>query len=358
MRRRWLIGLALLATLAGCDKGKPVIVLYSDQDRAVVEPLIQEFTKAKGIDVQVEYAPPESLQNGTGLSARLREEAGNPKADLYWGAGPYVMEKLISDNLLDSVADASLENIGRPFRQPDMLWAGLGARVRVLVYHSRRFPQGNPPRSLAALGQSAWKGRCALADPRRNANASYHLLCYFAAYGEREGAQLLRAIRTNQVLLLPDENAVIEAVASGKADWGITDSDRATEAMRSKKPIDFLVPDQGVQDTADALDKPPNTLPPLGTPVLPYPVALLRNRPHKRDSYLLRDFFFSPQTALKLAEKMPGALSTRRATSDNPPGKKDGQITNAHNLRFVTLSPEKLRDARSAFTLALADALP
>ena len=350
-------GSAALAALwlSGCTKGQPAITLYSDMDQSVVEPLIAPFRQDNQIAVTVVYADPKTLASGAGLSDRIRDESEAPQADLYLACGPQAAQKLQSLGMLEASGSAFATQTAAPFRDMNFFWTGVGGRVRVIVYNAARFKGKKPPVSIASAVLPEWKGRAAWADPRKNDNANYHLLNYFAAYGAEDGTHLLEKFKANAVQFLPDENAVIEAVADGKADWGMTDSDLATAAVTAKKPVDYLVPDQDDFSTSDALGQIRGVgVPTLGAAALPMPICLIARRSHIQEPGKLLEFLLAPQTALRLAQDHPNLLMTRAGIEADKPGKEAGHLTHPDKLRFAQPGPDKLKEMRAQLTLALS----
>ena len=349
--------LAFILLLTGCGQGKPSVTLYTDMDRRIIEPLIQQFQQEKKITVTVVYADPQSVQQGTGLSGRLLAESGSPKADVYWAASPLGMESLVKNGLVQPVGGRAFAETAPGFRDIKGAWTGLTGRVRVLVYN-KSLAQNRLPKSIAALSRPEWKGRVAFADPRSNGDAKYHLLTYFAAYGEEVGGRLVEAMKSNQIQLLPTETAVVEAVANGSADWGVTDSDAATAAVLAKKPVDYLVPDQEPFSTSDALGQSRGSgVPTLGVPALPCPVSLVGSITNNIELQKFIEFIFAPQIALKISETDPTLLMTRAGAKEDKPGKAGGKLVHADKLEFTTLGMSNLEAVRPPLTLALSHVL-
>ncbi|HZP81444.1 MAG TPA: extracellular solute-binding protein [Chthonomonadaceae bacterium] len=342
---RWIgRGLAIcgvLALLAGCGSSDPGLTLYSDQPQAVVEPLVKQFETEQHVPVHVVYASAGEVARGKGLSERVRAEAGAPQADLYWACGPAAIEKLRQDGLLEKRQNFSTAQIAAPFRSPDSLWHGIGTQVRVLLYNTRLVRPDRAPRSIASLAQPAWKGRGAMADPRANGSANYHILYLFATLPPNEASALLTAMKANAVQFLPDEAAVVEAVSSGKAAWGVTDSDLAITAVKAGKPVRFQVTDQEPFATAEALGKVKESVPTIGTPLLPAPLAILKGTTHLEKAWQFVDFMTSPQTAARLAELLPARLPTHTELLN---GLQDEQI-NPLKLKTLPVTASDIMDA-------------
>ena len=331
------------------------MILYSDVDRSIVEPIAQAFEQEKKIAVTVTYATPEDLKDDSGLSRRVRDETSENKIDLYLARSPLSVQQLTSDEMLENVSNMMTVQVAPAFRESEMRWVGVRARVRVLVFHKNKKLKAKLPFSIAAMIRPEWKGRVAIADPRKFNSSHYHLLTYFVAYGEREGKEFLMKIHKNGVQLLEDDLTVVAAIKEGKADWGIVDSDVAQKAISAGEPLDFSFLDQKAFSTSDALDrtKGGNSLPTLGTPALPLPLALLKNRPHKKEGRDFVDFFVSPRMSFLLEQKTPQLLSTRTAISTGDTGKSGGTITNPQSLKFAVVSTSEISKINAAFLVAL-----
>ena len=75
-----------LINAGGCtpekDTAQPVVVIYSSLDRTFSEPILLEFERKTGIDVQVVYDT-ESTKS-VGLANRIRAERRRPRCDVFW----------------------------------------------------------------------------------------------------------------------------------------------------------------------------------------------------------------------------------------------------------------------------------
>jgi iron(III) transport system substrate-binding protein len=352
---RWaaaLLSAVLCGSLLGCPGDtRPRVVLYSDQDRAVVEPLMRRFTQDTGVVVDVKYADAKAARDGTGLSQRLRDEQAKPGGDLYWGCDPTVAVELMQDSVVDRGSRAAMDQMAKPYVDPQSPWTGLGARARVLLMNTRLVPKARTPKSFFCLAQPDWQNRCAMADPRTNGAARYHIAVMFAALPEVEATEMLRRMKDNGVQFLPDEAAVVAAVAEGKAAWGVTNSDLAEAAVRAKKPVRYVAPDQETDSTRNALGGGHIDVPTLGTPVLEEPLLLITRRPHLADSQRLYDYLISGQTAQHLAELQPLCLPTHKALLEQPGAVRSVGALNPHKLKACVLSNESVEAVHTKVAL-------
>jgi ABC-type Fe3+ transport system substrate-binding protein len=346
-----------LTTLAGCTGGKPGIVMYSDQDKSVVEPLIKQFSAQTNLPVNVVYADAEQVNGGQGLSQQIRQESTSPQADLYWANSPPAMFELARDTLLDHYGTSLSDKIAPPFRDVEKYnWVGIGVRGRVILYNTQHIKPGHIPLSVACLAQPQWKGGV-MADPRTSGSAHFHFAYLYAILGPTDMTDLLTRIRDNNVEFLPDEAAVVDAVANGKADWGVTDSDVAIAAKRAGKPVDYTFTDQHENSTADAMGKEHGEVPSFGTPLLFSPIGLIRGRPHVGEARRLYDFLCQPRTALSLLEIQPTRMPTHSDLLAGPPGERKSQHVDPTKLNTTKVDPNKIHANETKFDLMLSEVL-
>lgn len=356
MGRLRLGALALVAmwSLTGCGGSKSSIVLYSDQSKTLVDPLVKQFTKESGIAVDVVYATPEELKTGQGLSTRILEERDAPKADLYWACDPSAAEDLAEDKIFDKIKWEIAQNFDQAFRGES--WLGLGGWGRVLLFNKTLVPAGSVPTSLLSLTDPHWKGRCAMADPRLSGSARYHIALMYALMREEDGKNALQQMKENEVLFTPTEQEAVDAVVSGKVAWAIVNSDLAEAAMRAKKPVTYIVPDQGINSTSHAFDKTRDDIPTLGTLLLSAPLAKIHSNNMYADTNKLIDFLTSAQIALKMADLAPTRLPTHVAL-ERAPDKKNPHALDPEKARIEIKKYDQLRSVQSQVALALSKVL-
>ena len=348
--------------IMGCtDKSKPTLLVYSDLDRRVVDPLVQQFQKEQQMDVQVKYAEPKTVQSGEGLSSKIREEGSDAQVDAYWANDQEAIWNLQNDGLLYSIGNESTVQVADKFREPKSFWVSIGARVRVLLYNKKLVNSKQIPQSLASLSQEMWKGRCGIADPRTNSSSRFHFLYLLAILKEREVTRLLEKIKGNAVQLLPDENAVVEAVASGKLAWGVVDSDLAKAAMKAKKPVAFVIADQVTHSTADAMGLSHSSTPTVGTPVLLSPFTVFKTAPHRPGAKILHDFLLSQNISKRWAELQPDRLPTQNTLLEHEldqSNKRDGTFIDILSVNTLEVSQETLISLRPQLLLLLKQIFP
>lgn len=326
----------------GCGGKEPGVELYTDMDAAIVTPLVAQWKNELGVPINVTYADnPALVEKGVGLSQRIMEEKDSYKTDVYWGRDPATMQKLADDGVTDPTNSAEMLTFPENCRNTEGHWFGFGARVRVVVYNKQALGSKKPPESLVAMTRPEWKGKTALADPRASGSSQYHLAVLYTAFSDSDANTLLSKFKDNAVQILPTEAAVIEAVASGKAAWGITDSDLAEKAAADGK-IGYLATDQADHSTSRALNKPDGDVFTLGTPALPYPVALINARHSEFEGEKLFHIIQRLTSSVTLSKVAPNVLPTHTSLLENPPSSRKGHPLNLSKLRFSPAKPAEI----------------
>lgn len=190
------------------------LIIYSGRSKALVDPVVQKFENQTGLRVQVKYG------GTTQLAVALMEEGTRTPADLFWAqdAGALgavgragVLRELPSD-ILDIVPDGLRNSSGN--------WVATSGRARVLAYSTSRASSGEVPESVFDLADERYKGRIAWAP----ANGSFQsfVSAMIQAYGYDATRDWLYAIRNNEAKNYANNNAILQGIAAGEADFGIT----------------------------------------------------------------------------------------------------------------------------------------
>ena len=194
---------------AGDDPGE--LVIYSGRSESLVDPIIQQFKEATGIDVQVKYA-------GTGaLAATLLEEGGNSPADVFYAQDPgglaavaEMMTRLPSD-IIGMTPEWARSAGGR--------WVGITGRARVVVYGTDEVTEADLPDDLWGFTEPSWEGRVGWAPTNGSFQAMVTALR--VGWGEERTEEWLRAMLDNDVQVYPKNTPQVAAAAAGEIDVGL-----------------------------------------------------------------------------------------------------------------------------------------
>jgi iron(III) transport system substrate-binding protein len=210
----------MVALLAGCasftassqaeDAGR--LVIYSGRSESLVAPVIEQFSQASGVKVDVRYG------NTAELAATLLEEGKNSPADIFYAQDPGGLGAVAMAGLLAELPEELLNKVDNRFRSADGLWVGISGRVRVVVYNTQRLqPQDLPP-DLFGFTDPRWKGKIGWAPT--NASFQAMVTAMRQMWGEEKTRAWLTGILANQPVVYDGNTAIVAAVGSGEIEVG------------------------------------------------------------------------------------------------------------------------------------------
>jgi iron(III) transport system substrate-binding protein len=194
------------------DASGPLVV-YSGRGEDLVGPIIERFTAATGIEVNVRYG------NSAEMLLLIQEEGANSPADVYYSQGAGFLGILSNDGGLAPVPADVLSLVPEGLRSPNGDWVGLSGRARVIVYNTDRLSADQVPGSLTELSDPIWKGRIGWAPT--NASLQDHVTAMRVMIGEEATETWLRGIMENAVPYT-NNGSILDAVASGEVEIGLT----------------------------------------------------------------------------------------------------------------------------------------
>ena len=294
--RALALAVAVVAALAACGR-EPTVTVYVSADESVARPVFERFERETGIRVDAKFDT--EATKTTGLANLLRAEKDRPRADVFWSNEQAANVALAAEGVTapptgSPEATAAIARWPAAWKAADGTWAALAGRARVVVYAPDRVT--DPPRTWTALIAPRWKGRIAMADPRFGTTRGHFgamkaywdanaLPGYFEAFAE--------GLAENAPMLLTSGNAgVVDAVARGEADIGLTDTDDVLAAQARGLKVAMAFPRHARDEAAVG----------GGTFVIPNTVAAVARGPHPREAGRFLAWFLTDATERQLAD--------------------------------------------------------
>jgi len=204
-----LLALAVVAFGGGAD-----VVVYNGRSQYGDEAAFKSFEDATGKRIE--------LRGGTApeLFERLRSEGSETPADLLVTTDLANLWRAKEAGLLAPVRSPKLdEQVPEPYRDPDGDWYGMSLRVRTPM-RSTNVPE-DAVRTYEDLGDARWKGRLCLRTSNNEYNQSF-VADMLAKRGREKTRSLLESWMANEPRILGSDVDVLEAIASGRCDVGLT----------------------------------------------------------------------------------------------------------------------------------------
>ncbi|MHC4427974.1 MAG: ABC transporter substrate-binding protein [Planctomycetota bacterium] len=267
-------------------------MLYASADSHLARAVVEAFEAESGL--RVGLVTDTEATKTTGLAQRIRAERARPQADVFWSSEVFWTIRLAEEDLLAPYHGETTSDWPARYRDAGHRWHGFAARARVIVYAPDRVEP--PPRTWMDLTREEYRGRIVMADPRFGTTGG-HLGAMKAFWDGRVMpgyyAAFLEGLADNEVRLHPGGNAgVVQAVADGEADVGLTDTDDVWAAKTRGLGVHLVYP-RHIADT----DKPGG-----GTLLIPNSVALVAGAQHPEAAAVLIEFLLSETVERMLAE--------------------------------------------------------
>ena len=290
--------------LCACRRDdQPSVVLYVSADEHIARKIIDQFEAQTGVTVLM--VGDTEAKKTTGLAERLRAEKTNPRADVFWSSEIFMTIDLANENLLEPYRSQSAANWPTSWKDSQRRWFGFAARARVVVYAPDRVSPEHLPKTWMNLTHDRFKNRLVMADPRFGTTGGH--LGAMKAYWDRKAmpgyyAAWVEGLAANRVRLLPSGNAgVVEAVAKGEADIGLTDTDDVWAAQARGLNVQLIYPDHNLGEGESG----------IGTLLIPNTVAKIKNGPNPKQAEQLIDFLLSEGVERMLAESVSHNIPLR-----------------------------------------------
>jgi iron(III) transport system substrate-binding protein len=200
------------AGTAAAPAAEPLVV-YSGRNENLIAPLLDRFTAASGIPVEVRYG--ETAE----LAATLFEEGEATPAGVFVSQDAAALGALAAAGRLTPLPDDVVGRIPTIYRDPEGRWVGLSGRARVLVYNTREIAPDALPASLDEVGEPRYRGRFGVAP--LNASFQAQVAAYHALEGAEATAELLSRIAANEPRTFPNNGAIVQAAIAGEIDFGL-----------------------------------------------------------------------------------------------------------------------------------------
>jgi iron(III) transport system substrate-binding protein len=202
-----------LSACASTAAAKPErLVVYSGRSESLVGPMIEQFTAASGIQVDVRWG------STAELAATLLEEGRNSPADVFYAQEPGGMGAVYE--LLSPLPAGFAENVDPSFKDDNGRWVGVSGRARVIVYNTDKFSPADLPEDIWAFTGPEWKGRIGWAPT--NASFQTMVTAMRHTWGDEETRQWLAGILANEPIDYDKNTSLVSSVAAGEVDIGFT----------------------------------------------------------------------------------------------------------------------------------------
>src|SRR3954454_5517831 len=233
------------------------------------------------------------------LYERIRSEGSDTPADLLVTTDLATLWRAKEAGMLESVSTQALQaQVPTEYRDPDEEWWGLSLRIRTPMRSTERVREG-VIEHYEDLGKPQFKGKLCLRTSNNEYNQSF-VADRIAKHGKGATETMLRSWMANDPQILGSDVDVLEAIAAGRCDGGLTNHYYLGRILKDKPdfPVAPAWPDQDGAGAHTNLSG----------------VALVKGTEHKPDAVALMEWLTSPPAQEEIV-----ANSELAANPDVPP---------------------------------------
>jgi iron(III) transport system substrate-binding protein len=285
IRRTALLACALLA-LGGCSRDdRTVLTVYSPHGPELLKYFEDEFEKAHPkIDVQwVDMGSQEVLD-------RVRAEAANSQADVWFGAPAEAFDRAARENLLEAYIPTWQNSVPVAAHDSQDRWYGTYLTPEVIAYNTQAVKRDDAPKDWDDVLDPRWKGKILIRDPI----ASGTMRAIFGAIVARSvartgspeaGYEWLRKLDANTREYTLNPTILYQKIGRQEGVITLWDMpDIATLQQRFNIPVDYIIPASG-------------------TPLLVDGIAVVKGTKHPAEARLYYEFVTTGEAMKAAAEK-------------------------------------------------------
>jgi iron(III) transport system substrate-binding protein len=228
-------------TAGGDEELTGDLIIYSGRREPLLEPVIEAFEEATGIDVSVKYGSTAELGNA------LIEEADNARADIFVGTDAAAAESLRARGVFATFDDPALDAIDAAYRADDGSWVGVSGRARVIMYNTDLVAADALPDSVFDLTAPEWDGKVAIPSTT-NSSFTAWVSSLRTLVGDQETNALLEGLKDNSVTVLREHTDVRNAVGNGEFAIGLVNHYYYQLEKAEGSPVGVIYPDQAADE--------------------------------------------------------------------------------------------------------------
>ncbi len=190
------------------------LVIYSGRSESLIQPIIDQFATATGIQVEVRYG------STSEIAGVLLEEGVNSPADVFYAQDPGGLGAVSQAGLLAPLSAELLARVPARFAAEDGTWVGISGRARVVVYNTSVItdPATELPQDIFDFIDPVWNGRIGWAPT--NGSFQAMVTAMRSVWGEEKTAEWLTGIQANNPVVYDGNTPIVSGVATGEVDVG------------------------------------------------------------------------------------------------------------------------------------------
>ena len=215
------------------------VVVYTSRAEALFKPIVDAFNK------EYPFVTVTVLSGGNPqLAARILEERGDPKGDVFINSDSMQMVDLETKGLFQPNPSALVSSVPLDLRAENGSWTSLTFRGRVIMYNTELLSAEEAPKSVFDVIDPKWSGQIGSADSTNGAMMA-QIAVIRRVLGEERAAQFVRGLVANDTRFYSSGHTdVRKAVGAGEYKLGLVNHYYYFLQKAEGSPVGLVIPDQ------------------------------------------------------------------------------------------------------------------
>ena len=240
-----LAGAALLLAAFGASAQKTQLTVYTALATDQIKAYQTAFEKANPT-IEIDW-----VRDSTGIvTAKLRAEKSNPKADVVMGLAATSLAILAEEGMLVPYAPAGLNRIVPQYRDSKNppAWVGMDVWGATICFNTAEAGKRNIPKpeTWKDLTKPVYKDQIVMPHPASSGTGFFDVSAWLQIWGEKDGWAYMDGLHQNIAQYMHSGSRPCAAAANGEYVVGISFEYRANREKAQGKPIELVFPKEGL----------------------------------------------------------------------------------------------------------------
>lgn len=248
MNTNWLKKFILTSSIAatcGVWASPTTLTVYTAFETDDLTTFKKSF-ESKNPDIKINW-----VRNSTGIiSAKLKAEKDNPRADVIWGVSVTDVEHLKREAVLEPFTPSDLDKIPAKFKDKAVppSWVGTNGYVAAMIYNTAEGKKLNipQPQTWEDLTKPEYKGRIVMPNPAASGTGFLCISGWIQAWGEEKAWAYMDKLHQNISVYTQSGSAPAVQASRGEALVGIAFELRGARLLADGAPIAISLPKEAL----------------------------------------------------------------------------------------------------------------
>lgn len=266
MRRRIFVSAAVTVAIAlgisacGLDAGggggssSQSLTVYTSRPTTITDGVVEKFEEEHP-DIKLNLLTLGAQE----VADRVRAEAGQPQADVWWGGTPQQFDQGVKADLLEPFKEAIVDRVPEEYRGEDNLWLAEQKLAEVIAYNNEMLDPEEAPRDWDDLVSAKYKDKILIRDVAPSGTMRSIFGAMILKYGTAEdpagGYEWLKKLDSNTKDYTANPTDLYLRIQRQEAPLTVWNLQDIMNQQKAGVPFTPVMPDSGAPVLLDGVGK-------------------------------------------------------------------------------------------------------